>query len=274
MKTFRDTAGREWAITVDVNAIKRVLKAPIEHLGEPVKVNLLELVDPDGDLLKKVVAYPPLVCDIAYALCKPQCDEKNVSDEEFGRAMGGDVLERVLDLLIEETVDFFPQGRRAVLKKVLSEEPGVRREGEDADRDPAGGGGTGCGDRRDAGTGTQTAPRDRRRDTPDRVVLALLGTCRHHRRRRRPKNPRRASRDGQGPPTGRVGTDRAGIGRYWPTPTVTQKTPEPFEPWEFNPFAEEEPPKAKKPEIKMSVDCLKGLCDRSAASEDCRTTSH
>jgi hypothetical protein len=120
MKTFRDTAGREWAITVDVNAIKRVLKAPIEHLGEPVKVNLLELVDPDGDLLKKVVAYPPLVCDIAYALCKPQCDEKNVGDEEFGRAMGGDVLERVLDLLIEETVDFFPQGRRAVLKKVLS----------------------------------------------------------------------------------------------------------------------------------------------------------
>ena len=120
MKTFRDTAGREWAITVDVNAIKRVMKAPIEHLGEPLKVNLLELVDPDGELLKKVVAYPPLVCDIAYALCKPQCDEKNVGDEEFGRSMGGDVLERVLDLVIEETIDFFPQGRRAVLKKVLT----------------------------------------------------------------------------------------------------------------------------------------------------------
>ena len=44
MKTFRDTAGREWAITVDVNAIKRVMKAPIEHLGEPLKVNLLALV--------------------------------------------------------------------------------------------------------------------------------------------------------------------------------------------------------------------------------------
>jgi hypothetical protein len=120
MKTFRDTAGREWAITVDVNAIKRVMKAPIEHLGEPLKVNLLELVDPDGELLKKVVAYPPLVCDIAYALCKPQCDEKSVGDEEFGRSMGGDVLERVLDLVIEETIDFFPQGRRAVLKKVLT----------------------------------------------------------------------------------------------------------------------------------------------------------
>jgi hypothetical protein len=120
MKTFRDTTGREWTITVDVNAIKRVMKAPIEHLGEPLKVNLLELVDPDGDLLKKVVAYPPLVCDLTYALCKPQCDEKGVSDEEFGRAMGGDALERVLDLVIEETIDFFPQARRAVLKRVLT----------------------------------------------------------------------------------------------------------------------------------------------------------
>ena len=119
MKTFRDTSGREWAIAVDVGAIKRVMKAPIEHLGEPLKVNLLALVEPESNLLKKVVEYPPLVCDIAYALCKPQCDEKNISDEDFGRAMGGDVLEKVLDLVLEETVDFFPQGRRVVLKRVL-----------------------------------------------------------------------------------------------------------------------------------------------------------
>jgi len=119
MKTFRDTADREWGVTVDVNAIKRVMKAPIDFLGESLKVNLLALVEPDSDLLKKVVEYPPLICDIAYALCKPQCDEKNVSDEEFGRAMGGDVLEKVLDLILEETIDFFPQGRRTVLRRVL-----------------------------------------------------------------------------------------------------------------------------------------------------------
>jgi hypothetical protein len=120
MKTFRDTTGREWAITIDVNAIKRVMKSAFDYLGEPLKVNLLALVEPDSDLLKKIIGYPPLVCDIAYALCKPQCDEKGISDEEFGRSMGGDVLERVLDLILEETVDFFPQNRRAVLRKVLS----------------------------------------------------------------------------------------------------------------------------------------------------------
>ena len=119
MKTLRDTTGREWAITIDVNAIKRVMKSSFDYLGEPLKVNLLALVEPDSDLLKKIIGYPPLVCDIAYAICKPQCDAKNVSDEEFGRAMGGDVLEQVLELILEETVDFFPQGRRAILRKVL-----------------------------------------------------------------------------------------------------------------------------------------------------------
>jgi hypothetical protein len=120
MKTFRDTEGREWAITVDVNAVKRVMKSQFDYLGEPLRVNLLALVEPDSDLLKKVLEYPPLLCDIAYAICKPQCDEKNTRDEDFGKAMGGDVLENVLDVILEETIDFFPAGRRTVLKKVLT----------------------------------------------------------------------------------------------------------------------------------------------------------
>jgi hypothetical protein len=121
MKTFRDTVGREWAITVDVNAVKRVMRATFDFCGEPLKVNLLSIVDPEDTigLLKKLIEYPPLVCDIAYAICKPQCDEKNVSDEDFGRALGGDVLEKALECIIEETVDFFPQARRAVLRRVL-----------------------------------------------------------------------------------------------------------------------------------------------------------
>jgi hypothetical protein len=119
MKTFRDTTGREWAITIDVNSVKRVMKSTFDYMGESLKINLLSLVEPDSDLLKKVIAYPPLVCDIAYAICKPQCDEKNVGDEDFGRSMGGDVLEKVLDCILEETIDFFPLARRTVLRKVL-----------------------------------------------------------------------------------------------------------------------------------------------------------
>jgi hypothetical protein len=41
----------------------------------------------------------------------------------------------------------------------------------------------------------------------------------------------------------------------------TKEHPEPFEPWEFNPFADEKPQKPKRPEIKMRVSCLKWLCE-------------
>jgi hypothetical protein len=120
MKTFRDTAGREWAITVDMPALSRVMKAGLEHLGEPIKVNLLALLEPESELLNKVLAYPPLLGGILYALCQPQCVEKNVSDEDFARGISdGDVLGKAADAVLEETAGFFPQGRRKVLQKML-----------------------------------------------------------------------------------------------------------------------------------------------------------
>lgn len=35
----------------------------------------------------------------------------------------------------------------------------------------------------------------------------------------------------------------------------------PFEPWEFDPFANGKPPFAEKPKLKIKVDCLKVLCE-------------
>ena len=61
MKTFHDTTGREWAITIDVSAIKRVMKSIFDYMGEPLKINVLSLVEPDSNLLKKLIEYPPLV---------------------------------------------------------------------------------------------------------------------------------------------------------------------------------------------------------------------
>ena len=131
MITVQDAAGRSWSITVDVNALKRVMRANLEYMGEPLtKVNLLSLVEPDSDLLKKVVEYPPLVCDIAYVVCQPQCAEKNVSDEDFGRAMSGECLEKMLDGILEETVGFFPPARCAVLKRVLDKSRAFSQKAE------------------------------------------------------------------------------------------------------------------------------------------------
>lgn len=110
MKTFADNAGRNWTVQINVDAIKRV--------RDLVSVNLLEVVE--GKLLDRLISDPVLLCDVIYAVCKPEADTKSVTDVDFGRAMAGDAIDNATTALLEELVDFFPQGRRKVLTKALN----------------------------------------------------------------------------------------------------------------------------------------------------------
>ena len=119
MHTFADNAGRVWTIAINVSAIKRVRAL--------VNVDLYKLIDDNfkglGDLLGDIVK----VVDVLYCLCKEEADAKNVSDEDFGRAMFGDALHRAIDAFLEELVDFFPDPRaRSNLRKLLAEGKKVR----------------------------------------------------------------------------------------------------------------------------------------------------
>lgn len=110
MKTFADNAGRSWTVQINVDAVKRV--------RDLVSVNLLEVVE--GKLLDRLISDPVLLCDVIYAVCKPEADTKTVTDVDFGRAMAGDAIDNATTALLEELVDFFPQGRRKVLAKALN----------------------------------------------------------------------------------------------------------------------------------------------------------
>jgi hypothetical protein len=110
MKTFVDNAGRTWTVAVNVDAIKRV--------RDLATVNLLEVIE--GKLLERLIGDPVLLCDVIYSVCKPEADAKNIKDEDFGRAMAGDAIDGATTALLEELVDFFPQGRRRVLAKALT----------------------------------------------------------------------------------------------------------------------------------------------------------
>ena len=109
MKTFNDNAGRTWTITVNVGAIKRVKSL--------LSVNLMDAVE--GKLLERLISDPILLCDVIYAVCKPEADAKEISDEDFGRSMAGDAIDFATTALLEELCDFFPQGRRKLLRKAL-----------------------------------------------------------------------------------------------------------------------------------------------------------
>ena len=110
MKAFKDNASRTWEVEVTTAAVKRVRG----------------LIDVDlvagtlsGDLLDRLADDPVLLCDLIYALCKPQADREGVSDEDFGRAMAGDAIEQATAALLEELVGFFPSPKRRILRKAL-----------------------------------------------------------------------------------------------------------------------------------------------------------
>ena len=111
MKTFTDTAGRVWEIVVNVDTVKRV--------RDLLDLNLLSIVEPGNDLVDRLAEDVILVCDVLFAVVKPQADQRTVSDADFGRALSGDVIDQATTALLEELIDFFPSQKRRPLLKVL-----------------------------------------------------------------------------------------------------------------------------------------------------------
>ena len=103
MKPFTDKEGREWPVVVNVGAVKRVR----DILG----VDLLDVAK--GDLLERLADDPVLLVNVLYVLCRPEADARGVSDEDFGRAMVGGVLDEAASALMKELLDFFPSAQRA-----------------------------------------------------------------------------------------------------------------------------------------------------------------
>jgi hypothetical protein len=113
MRTFTDNAGRVWSVAINVATLKRVKTLLGIDLFGQVGQSLQGL----GDL----IADPCRLCDVLFVLCQEEAKAREVTDEDFGRALGGDVLENAADAFLEELTDFFPNpGRRASLRKAIA----------------------------------------------------------------------------------------------------------------------------------------------------------
>ena len=121
MRTFKDNAGRTWSLTLSVWTVKKVR----DLLG----VDLLDLggepatgpSDKKPGLLFRLIADPVLLVDVLYVVCKDQADGASVTDEQFGRAMGGDAIDAATKAFLEELADFTPSPRdRARARKVIA----------------------------------------------------------------------------------------------------------------------------------------------------------
>ncbi len=111
MKTFTDTADRTWTINLTIDAVKRVRSL--------LDVDLLALDEGDPPLITKLGVDVVLLCDVIFALIKPQADEQDVSDEQFGQALGGEAIMGAHTAFYDEVISFFRHlGRRDLAKAV------------------------------------------------------------------------------------------------------------------------------------------------------------
>ncbi len=118
MKSFTDNAGRVWTLAVNVAAIKRVRALCGVDLNSIIEMDAAN--QPSAKLLERLSTDPVLLADVLYAVCKPECDSKNVTDGEFGAAMAGDAIEHATAALLDEIIDFFPEAKRLAFRKILS----------------------------------------------------------------------------------------------------------------------------------------------------------
>jgi len=119
MSRFKDNKNRAWSIDVTVDTVKRVRSL--------CDVDLLGAVD--GKLLEQFVTDPILLCDVIFAVCKPQADTEGVSSDDFGAGLAGDALDEATRALLEGLVDFFPKRRRELLAKVVAKMQLVEEKG-------------------------------------------------------------------------------------------------------------------------------------------------
>ena len=104
MKTFQDSAGRTWILSMTIDSVKRV--------RDLMQINLIEPEAGEPPLLTRLGSDDLLMLDVIYCLLKPQADELKVSDVDFARALGGDAVLAAINAFYEELTDFFQKRGR------------------------------------------------------------------------------------------------------------------------------------------------------------------
>ncbi len=115
MKTFTDNAGRVWTLSLTIDCAKRV--------RDLLDINLLEPEAGEPPLLTRLGTDEILLCDVLFAMVKPQADSLNITSEQFCQALGATAVLAAQNAFYDELVDFFQnRGRTDRANGVLTQQ--------------------------------------------------------------------------------------------------------------------------------------------------------
>ena len=112
MKSFTDRQGRSWTIEINYTSLRRVHAL--------TGINLTRIVDPQANVMEQLTGDPFVLFECLVAILQPQLDEKEITAEQFGEALDEESGDKASMALIEAIIDFFPEGKRMLLKRALT----------------------------------------------------------------------------------------------------------------------------------------------------------
>ena len=109
---FQDSEDRAWAINLTFGDFKRVLTLTEVNLAKPGKhvskeSDLAKLDEDSWPTYLRLANDPILLMDVVYAILEPQAKEKNISSEDFGRAISAAVFKDMYDKFWRAYHNFF-----------------------------------------------------------------------------------------------------------------------------------------------------------------------
>lgn len=116
MHKFKDAAGREWELDFSLGMAAK--------LKDDLSVDVLD----GGESLTKLATDPYTTANVLYLICEEQATKAEVTDEQFGRLLKGDVIDSATEALLAELVDFFPKRQREALRTMLAKLNGMQDE--------------------------------------------------------------------------------------------------------------------------------------------------
>ncbi len=119
MQKFIDRRGRVWIVDIDNTTLRRV-KALTD-------VRLLDALD--GELITRLSNDPLLLGDVLFAICKPQADQQDVSDESFAEGLAGDAIDDACKALVDGLVAYFPESKRRLVRKAAEKQTLIETRG-------------------------------------------------------------------------------------------------------------------------------------------------
>jgi hypothetical protein len=104
MRTFKDSQGRPWNISITVASLQRVKSM--------VGIDITKLTEGDPPIGVRLTTEPTLIGEVLYAIVATQATAQGVTADDFAESLDGDALAAAFDCLHGELTDFFQKSGR------------------------------------------------------------------------------------------------------------------------------------------------------------------